>query len=168
MSAGFTQEGGSHISYEDKLTTKVIPAMLMAFTAAGAVIANLFAKRRREGGGMHPTLKFMLAALGMHWVFLALHTLHLRSFAGWCCGGCCCFLDSPNIDGGPVVAKQGTLNPAKEKNVIRPGCLLLLVCSLYRASRQNALSSPLLSYIGVLYVASSAPKSRQAGGYTWG
>lgn len=82
MSASFTQQGGSHISYEDKLTTKVIPAMLMAFTLAAAVIANLIVKRRREGGGMHPTLKFMLAALGMHWVFLALHTLHLRSFAG--------------------------------------------------------------------------------------
>lgn len=82
MSASFTQQGGSHISYEDKLTTKVIPLMLMAFTAAAAVIGNLFVKRRREGGGMHPTLQFMLAALGMHWVFLLVHTLHLRSFAG--------------------------------------------------------------------------------------
>lgn len=82
MTASFTQEGGSHISYEDKLTTKVIPLMLMAFTAAAAVIGNLFVKRRREGGGMHPTLQFMLAALGMHWVFLLVHTMHLRSFAG--------------------------------------------------------------------------------------
>ncbi|CAM9226350.1 unnamed protein product [Ectocarpus sp. 12 AP-2014] len=81
MSASFTQQGGSHISYEDKLTTKVIPLMLMAFTAAAAIIGNLFVKRRREGGGMHPTLQFMLAALGMHWVFLLVHTLHLRSFA---------------------------------------------------------------------------------------
>lgn len=82
MKASFTQDGGSHISFEDKLTTKVIPTMFMAFTAAAAFIANLFAKRRREGGGMHPTLQFMLAALGMHWVFLAVHTLHLRSLAG--------------------------------------------------------------------------------------
>lgn len=84
LTASFIQQGGSHISYEDKLTTKVIPTMLVAFTAASAVIANLIVKRRREGGGMHPTLKFMLAALGMHWVFLAVHTLHLRSLAGWC------------------------------------------------------------------------------------
>lgn len=83
MSAMFTQPGGSHISYEDKLATKVIPAMLMGFTGAAAGIAHLFRQRRKEGGGMHPTLKFMLAALGMHWVFLAVHTFHLSAFAGW-------------------------------------------------------------------------------------
>ncbi|CAN0139953.1 unnamed protein product [Scytosiphon promiscuus] len=81
MSATFTQPGGSHISYEDKLATKVIPAMLMGFTGAAAGIAHLFLQRKKEGGGMHPTLKFMLAALCMHWVFLAVHTLHLSAFA---------------------------------------------------------------------------------------
>eukprot|EP00904_Undaria_pinnatifida_P007864 jgi/Undpi1/4207/HiC_scaffold_16.g07574.m1 len=81
MSASFTQDGGSHVSYEDKLTTTVIPAMLMAFTAAAAVIGKLAMKRRKEGGRVHPTLQFMLSALAMHWVFLAVHTLHLRAFA---------------------------------------------------------------------------------------
>ena len=82
MSAVFTQDGGSHVSYEDKLTTTMIPAMFMAFTAAAAVVAKLAMQRRREGGRVHPTLQFMLSALAMHWVFLAVHTLHLRAFAG--------------------------------------------------------------------------------------
>lgn len=82
MSASFTQDGGSHVSYEDKLTTTVIPAMLMAFTAAAAVVAKLAMQRRKEGGRVHPTLQFMLSAFAMHWVFLAVHTLHLRAFAG--------------------------------------------------------------------------------------
>lgn len=60
----------------------MIPIMFMAFTAAAGVIANLVMKRRREGGRVHPTLWFMLTALGMHWVFLAVHTLHLRAYAG--------------------------------------------------------------------------------------
>lgn len=82
MTATFMQDGGSHVSYEDKLTTKVIPLMLIAFTLAATVIGRLLMKRRGEGGRVHPTLKTMMAALGMHWVFLAVHTMHLRAFAG--------------------------------------------------------------------------------------
>lgn len=82
MSATFMQPSGSHVSFEDKPTTAVIPLMLVAFTAAAAVIAKLFIQRRKEGGRIHPTLQCMLAALAMHWVFLAVHTLHLRAFAG--------------------------------------------------------------------------------------
>lgn len=92
LSATFTQPGGSHVSYEDKLTTTVIPIMLLAFTVAAAVIANLVVKRWREGGRIHPTLGCMLVALGMHWVFLAVHTLHLVAFAGdvlFCQGNLC-------------------------------------------------------------------------------
>lgn len=80
VTATFTQEGGSHVSYEDQLTTNVIPVMFMAFTIAAGVIARLVMKRRAEGGRIHPTLLTMLAALGMHWVFLTVHTLHLRTF----------------------------------------------------------------------------------------
>lgn len=82
MTASFVQDGGSHVSFEDKLTTKVIPVMFIAFTAAAALIGKLVMTRRKEGGQVHPTLQFMLAALGMHWVFLAVHTMHLRAFAG--------------------------------------------------------------------------------------
>ena len=82
LTATFTQEGGSHVSYEDKPTTAVIPVMLLAFTVAAAVIGNLVMKRRREGGRVHPTLWCMLAALSMHWLFLGVHTLHLCMFAG--------------------------------------------------------------------------------------
>lgn len=56
--------------------------MFMAFTIAAGVIARLVMKRRAEGGRIHPTLLTMLAALGMHWVFLTVHTLHLRTFVG--------------------------------------------------------------------------------------
>lgn len=82
MSASFIQDGGSHVSFEDKLATAVIPVMLIAFTAAAAVIAKLTLERKKEGGMLHPTLQIMIGALGMHWVFLAVHTLHLRTFAG--------------------------------------------------------------------------------------
>lgn len=82
MTATFMQDGGSHVSFEDKLTTKVIPLMLITFTLAAAVIGRLVMKRRGEGGRVHPTLQIMMAALGMHWVFLAVHTMHLRAFAG--------------------------------------------------------------------------------------
>lgn len=82
MTATFMQDGGSHVSFEDKLTTKVIPLMLIAFTLAATVIGRLLMKRRGEGGRVHPTLQIMMAALCMHWVFLAVHTMHLRAFAG--------------------------------------------------------------------------------------
>lgn len=82
MKATFVQEGGSHVSYEDKLTTAVIPLMFMGFTVAAGLIGHLFMKRHKEVGRVHQTLATMLVALSMHWVFLLLHTLHLRAYAG--------------------------------------------------------------------------------------
>ncbi|CAM9231578.1 unnamed protein product [Choristocarpus tenellus] len=85
LTATFLQDSSygnrDQFSYEDMLPARLIPLLLFVFTVAAAFIGKLFMQRRKESDGAHPTLWMVMSALSMHWVFLAVHTLHLRAYA---------------------------------------------------------------------------------------
>ncbi|CAM9234463.1 unnamed protein product [Discosporangium mesarthrocarpum] len=56
--------------------------MWFVFTLATAWIGKFFLQRRTETRRVHPTLWMVLGSLVMHWLYLAMHTLHLRQYAG--------------------------------------------------------------------------------------